>query len=48
MRNWLMKSKQVHNFALNSNIQFVIERKGLLHLDTIKARNYLLTLEDME
>mgnify|MGYP000860398855 CR=1 FL=1 len=35
-------------FALNSNIQFVIERKGLLHLDTIKARNYLLTLEDME
>lgn len=35
-------------FALDNNIQFVVERNNLLHLDTIKARNYLLILEDME
>ena len=35
-------------FALDNNIQFVVERNNLLHLDPIKARNYLLILEDME
>lgn len=35
-------------FALDRNIQFVIERGRLLHLDTIKARNHLIILEDME
>ena len=34
--------------ALNKNIQFVIEKNNLLHLDTIKARNYLIILKDME
>lgn len=34
--------------ALNKNIQFVIEKKNLLHLDTIKARNRLIILKDME
>lgn len=35
-------------FALNNNIRSVIERNNLLHLDTIKARNHLLILEDRE
>lgn len=35
-------------FALENNIKIVIEKNHLLHLDTIKARNYLLTLEDLE
>ncbi|NMA86887.1 MAG: HD domain-containing protein [Tissierellia bacterium] len=34
--------------ALDNNIQFVIKRNNLLHLDTVRARNYLLISEDME
>ena len=34
--------------AVDNNIQFVIKQNHLLHLDTIKARNYLIISEDME
>ena len=35
-------------YAINSTIKFVIDRGKLIHLDTIKARNHLLILEDLE
>lgn len=34
--------------ALDKNIKFVIKKGNLLHLDTIRARNHLIILKDME
>ena len=34
--------------ALDRNINFVLERRNLLHLDTVAARNYLIIQKDME
>lgn len=35
-------------FSLDNTLKFVIEKKKLIHLDSIKARNYLLIQKTME
>jgi predicted HD superfamily hydrolase involved in NAD metabolism len=35
-------------FAMDNTLKFVIEKGNLIHLDTIKARNHLIILKNME
>ena len=35
-------------YAIDSTVKFIIQRGNLIHLDTIKARNQLIILKDLE
>lgn len=35
-------------FAINNTLRFIIQKGNLIHLDTIKARNQLIILKNME